>query len=1688
MTISFSQKLILSLLGSFLLAPHGYLFGQGAPQNAFHSTELSQLTPVSPNAAALGKFGNIPVGLYTGIPQVSVPIYSIKYKDLQLPVSVDFHLGGVKVEEVASWTGLSTALNAGGVITRTVRGQPDERYNLYSTAVSNILSLDNGDPQNYSNLYTQLGLVNQAQLDTEPDLYYFNFGGYSGKFYMGSDGKTFYPIPYQKIKIYPEAGYTRWVIITPEGTKYIFGTSLDNSRNAIETTTTTNFSLNPSTGEVSQANVPMSTPTAWYLVDVVSANSNIISLFYTQESYSFHTTLNETDHQLLMDEVVESPCISCSPYYATPRYRYISYSKNDMLGQRLSQIAFGKHRLVFNGDSCRYDLPGTKSLHNIQLFSDSLSAPLKTFQFYYSYFSSFGVSASPVQQCNTPAEELAAKYRLRLDSLVETGQLGSRKAPYLFTYDATPLPSRYSRFLPEVFAQDYWGFYNGALNNLNQAGLPTLIPILDEDIYGNGTTYTIIPGAVRTVDSNFSKAAILTQVSYPTGGTTNFQFESNQADAVKGAAQNIPANKVQQVVGVDFEYDYRLPVTSLIPDTVSTPFTIFSDEHQLWADSGATVVLHQFDRAGQQDPIGCNVGDGCTLIGCQDLKTKKFFSINYTNNSSFFLPNGSYRIFVTLSSGKTNVYTMLQASLNWSGMVKPDPKLPLTKNIGGLRIHQTTDYDGINHARDVIKTYSYLKFGSKTSSGMVLTYPVYSYRFYTSVDKHVEIINQQTSTTLFPLDYIVHSSTSNYPLLTTNGSPVGYSQVTVQEGSVGGKTEYTFTDASSFPDFNNPNFPFPPSSSFDWKRGLELKRTTYNQFGSTYTPVSENRKGYDFDSHGYFTNVAVGIKVGITGTNANDNNVYAHATSGTYQSPTGWFNLASDTLRTYDKTNSSLYTQKVTRYAMDTSSLLPRAIFSQTSKGNQLITVKTYPGNYLFPSSSGAPAYLGIKNLYNNHILTAVVEQTEQRQPAGSTAVYTLGSMLTTYKYNRPLLDSVYILENAVPIVNYSPAMLTTGGFAKNALYVPSYSNLKYDPSGNVLERAKVKGPHISYVWDDWQENPIAEIKNASSAQVAFTSFEYADRGNWNYASNQAQRDNYAKTGKYKFYMSALNPVISGALPAGTYIVSCWANFAPTANGAPMVSKSAVYKPASYVFYQSQTTVTSGGTITVAGAGQLDELRLYPLGGSVTGYTYFPLVGVAGMANPSGHVTTYEYDDLQRLTDIKDDSAQIKKHFNYHYTQKAFKSAQFSGTFTKTCGLGSVSNSYYTWPAGSDSSYISQPVANALAYSHFQINGQAYANSNADCWVGTNAYCMIYPKIPPIKSNYRITFSQQVSVTLGTFSRSIVDTSYDGLIYAHSIYIGSANYSFTQPIARGSTGLVTRVPAPGSATVQNIIIDSVQNVTPGVTTGLRAFATRIRPSDPNNIQPNVSNGYTPYITPIIDSSCLAVYYNDAQSQVFTRNNCTSGTGTSKPYIILAQTYSSHTSKAAANQLALHDIAINGQTWVNSVASGAQCLIHHDTTWQAADPQSCTKVSPANPAQPVFANYTIRDSVVNSSFVLITIARNQSEPSTYEAGVTWKTTNPSYSETDRLLFGKKSFTTTLPLGTILPGNVSGLSITKVINDNIPITNGFFPYASRIRIIDGLPDPSGYKEANTQNAGTHTYFPPVYSTSSCPLNQP
>ena len=87
---------------------------------------IGRYTPQSPQTASLLKYTEFPVSPATGIPNIDIPIYTIEWDGVRIPISISYHASGIKVNDVASPVGLGWVLNAGGVIGCSKNGARDD--------------------------------------------------------------------------------------------------------------------------------------------------------------------------------------------------------------------------------------------------------------------------------------------------------------------------------------------------------------------------------------------------------------------------------------------------------------------------------------------------------------------------------------------------------------------------------------------------------------------------------------------------------------------------------------------------------------------------------------------------------------------------------------------------------------------------------------------------------------------------------------------------------------------------------------------------------------------------------------------------------------------------------------------------------------------------------------------------------------------------------------------------------------------------------------------------------------------------------------------------------------------------------------------------------------------------------------------------------------------------------------------------------------------------------------------------------------------------------------------------------------------------------------------------------------------------------------------------------------------------
>ncbi|HEX2627935.1 MAG TPA: hypothetical protein VHM26_02960, partial [Chitinophagaceae bacterium] len=201
----------------------------------------------------------------------------------------------------------------------------------------------------------------------------------------------------------------------------------------------------------------------------------------------------------------------------------------------------------------------------------------------------------------------------------------------------------------------------------------------------------------------------------------------------------------------------------------------------------------------------------------------------------------------------------------------------------------------------------------------------------------------------------------------------------------------------------------------------------------------------------------------------------------------------------------------------------------------------------------------------------------------------------------------------------------------------------QYDASGNIVQMQKQDDVYKSYIWDHDNSLPVAEVTNASSSSIGFTSFEADGKGGWVY-SGATSADNTSPTGSRCYLLSGGNITRSG-LVSTNYIISYWGK-----SGSVTVNGSGPSKTGktigNWTYYEHHLTGTS---ITVSGSNYIDELRLYPAGAQMTTYTFNRFIGMTTQCDLNGRITYYEYDLFGRLKLIRDQDKNVIKVMDYQY-------------------------------------------------------------------------------------------------------------------------------------------------------------------------------------------------------------------------------------------------------------------------------------------------------------------------------------------------------------------------------------------------------------------------------------------------------
>lgn len=472
------------------------------------------------------------VDLPTGRAVISYPLFNYIYGGkLTASVNLEYTGGsGIKVNDLASSVGLGWTLQAGGVITRSTMGEPDDQiggkleWDQYATgrAFSSYSFSEMPAKGGWVPIeeYSQPFFRHEASVidDRELDVFTYSYNGRQGSFVVGRDG-TVKVLDNSNLKIEKVnedlSGsniLTRWskFIITDEsGIKYTFSEKVLDRIILYETGAQKKFFLDPAPANlqtyVCGQNYKITNfyaVNSWYLSEI-SDPLTAKKISYTYENYDLEyiaglqgsysiSPLDDGQQQIVAQRLF-------------PRYKGVM--------KRLTAINLPDNNQVsFNYYSTpRADLPGDKALQQISIKKDGIVQ--MGYSFEYQYFCLTNIRDFTYGFTTTEAENS----RLCLKSFRRFGKNNTADNPYEFTYNTggtLGIPAR------NTAAIDHYGYFNGG----------PYYPF-DTDIHSYTNIQRLCIPNNRTVIGTIDVmgAGTLTGIRYPTGGSLKYEYESNTA-------------------------------------------------------------------------------------------------------------------------------------------------------------------------------------------------------------------------------------------------------------------------------------------------------------------------------------------------------------------------------------------------------------------------------------------------------------------------------------------------------------------------------------------------------------------------------------------------------------------------------------------------------------------------------------------------------------------------------------------------------------------------------------------------------------------------------------------------------------------------------------------------------------------------------------------------------------------------------------------------------------------------------------------------------------------------------------------------------------------------------------------------------------------------------------------------------
>lgn len=510
----------------------------------------------------------------TGTASATIPIYNVSVGDLSAPVALTYNASGIKVEDYDNSVGLGWRLIAGASVSREVRGFPDDveyQSDPSYPVIKGWIRSGNGAPQSIQSLSFANNGTNSCaneiidattiannlsyMYDTEPDQFHISAPGLSCSFVFDPVTHAIKTIPYKDYQItYTTDTYGRikaFTVINESGIKYYFDRAYL-IENFIETVNLgTTVQIDHTSMEAFRRDYmmyrnktylpgyPTGTPLKYYddwtLSKMEDTRGSIIS--YTYENYN---VANPT----ILNKYSYSPIEILKP-------------NGSGLFEKKTLYGIQNNRVFYRVTSISISAPGTAlsqsladPIQQVVLFNwqtpileneaklEYIELPLEKKILYPLYTQKFaGTSGAWYGYGRYFLKGFRETIKNEICSNVEN--------QFNFTYYGVdpaantcycvPVLSPSNTLDTLIDAQDYWGYYNGAITNTKLD--PKIYvypdnPSIKEQyrIYPipNNNNYVLInSNANRDVNITHTLQGSLKRIIYPAGGYTELVYENN---------------------------------------------------------------------------------------------------------------------------------------------------------------------------------------------------------------------------------------------------------------------------------------------------------------------------------------------------------------------------------------------------------------------------------------------------------------------------------------------------------------------------------------------------------------------------------------------------------------------------------------------------------------------------------------------------------------------------------------------------------------------------------------------------------------------------------------------------------------------------------------------------------------------------------------------------------------------------------------------------------------------------------------------------------------------------------------------------------------------------------------------------------------------------------------------------------